>query len=207
MSYEEKVYYEKVGQEAEQVVDGTEQRKVGTKKVKVGSHREQVGTRRVRNPESRGIGGFFRRIFKGEEKYIDEAVYETVDDYENQDIYETVLKYKTVMKDIFEERKEQIEKFSVETAVIQTGLISKMRKNLDDGIESALNYAQEQIAKMKDQFTRIFDELDELIKQKYEELKQCGSDQKTKEAELEKNRKILQWIEGNKKEIDEILDI
>ena len=45
------------------------------------------------------------------------------------------------------------------------------------------------------------------IKQKYEELKQCGSDQKTKEAELEKNRKILQWIEGNKKEIDEILDI
>lgn len=207
VSYVEKVYYEKVGQEAEQVVDGTEQRKVGTKKVKVGSHREQVGTRRVRNPESRGIGGFFRRIFKGEEKYIDEAVYETVDDYENQDIYETVLKYKTVMKDIFEERKEQIEKFSVETAVIQTGLISKMRKNLDDGIESALNYAQEQIAKMKDQFTRIFDELDELIKQKYEELKQCGSDQKTKEAELEKNRKILQWIEGNKKEIDEILDI
>ena len=208
VSYEEKVYYEKVGQEAEQVVDGTEQRKVGTKKVKVGSHREQVGTRRVRNPESRGIGGFFRRIFKGEEKYIDEAVYETVDDYENQDIYETVLKYKTVMKDIFEERRKvQIEKFSVETAVIQTGLISKMRKNLDDGIESALNYAQEQIAKMKDQFTRIFDELDELIKQKYEELKQCGSDQKTKEAELEKNRKILQWIEGNKKEIDEILDI
>ncbi|MCI9004919.1 MAG: hypothetical protein HFH39_06710 [Lachnospiraceae bacterium] len=49
VSYEEKVYYEKVGQEAEQVVDGTEQCKVGTKKVKVGSHREQVGTRRVRN--------------------------------------------------------------------------------------------------------------------------------------------------------------
>ena len=45
-TYEEKVYYEKVGQEEEQVVAGTEKVKVGTKKVKVGSHREKVGTKK-----------------------------------------------------------------------------------------------------------------------------------------------------------------
>lgn len=207
VSYEEKVYYEKVGQEEEQVADGTEQVKVGTKKVKSGSHREQVGTRRIRNPESRGIGGFFRRLFKGEEKYIDEAVYETVDDYKDEDVYETVIKYKTVMRDIYEERREQIEKFSVETSVIQTGLVSNLRKSLDEGIEEALGYAADQIDRMKAQFTEIFDELDALITQKYGELEQCAKDQKTKEAELEKNKKLLGWIEACEKEIEEVLNI
>lgn len=233
VSYEENVYYKKVGQEEELIPDGTEQRQVGTRRVKVGSHREQVGTRRVkvgshreqvgtrkvRNEASRGLGGFLRRAFKGEQKYIDEAiyetvddygdeaVYETVDDYKDEAVYETVLKYKTVMRDIFEEHIEKVEKFSAETSVIQTGLTSKYRRNLDDGLESALSYAQDQIDTMKAQFTKIFDELDELIQQKYEELDRCANDQKTKEAELEKNRSILNWIETCRKEIDEILDI
>ena len=111
------------------------------------------------------------------------------------------------MKDIFEERREKIEKFSVDTSVIQTGLISKLRKNLDEGIESALNYAQDQIDNMKTQFTEIFDDLDTLIQQKYDELEQCANDQQTKESELKKNKGILGWIEACRKEIDEILDI
>lgn len=204
VSYEEKVYYEKVGQEEEEIVDGTEQVKIGTRKVKVGSHREKVGTRTVRNPNKRGIFGFLKFW---ESKYIEEDVYDEVDDYKDEDVYETKIKYKKVMKDIFEERREQIEKFSVETRVIQSGLISKLRRNLDEGIEAALNYAEEQISIMKDQFTKIFDELDALIQQKYTELEQCASDQKTKEEELEKNRKLLTWIETCKEEIDDILNI
>ena len=203
-SYEEKVYYEKVGQEAEQVVDGTEQVKVGTKKVKVGSHREKTGTRSVKNPKKKG---FFGRLKFWESNYIEEDVYETVDDYKDEDVYETVVKYKTVMKDIYEEHRETVEKFSVETSIIQTGLISKLRRSLDEGIEAALSYASDQIAAMKAQFTDIFDELDKLIQQKYTELEQCASDQKTKEAELEKNKKLLAWIEACKKEIEEILNI
>lgn len=204
VSYEEKIYYEKVGQEEEQVVDGTEQVKIGTKKVKVGSHKEKTGTRTVRNPSKRGFFGFFKFW---ESKYIEEDVFEMVDDYKDEDVYETVIKYKTVMKDIYEERREQIEKFSVETAVIQTGLVSKLRRNLDEGIEEALRYAEDQIARMKAQFTELFDELDELIQQKYTELEQCASDQQTREAELEKNKKRLAWIEACKAEIDEILEI
>ncbi len=204
VSYEEKVYYEKVGQEEEQVVDGTEKVKVGTKKVWVGSHREVTGTRTVRNPKKRGLFGFLKFW---ESSYIEEDVYETVDDYKDEDVYETVIKYKTVMKDIYEEHREQIEKFSVETSVIQTGLVSKLRRNLDEGIEDALGYAENQIETMKIQFTKIFDELDELIRQKYTELEQCANDQKTKEAELEKNKKLLKWIEACKAEIDGILNI
>ena len=200
ITYEDKVYYEKVGQEEEKVADGTEKVKVGTKKVKVGSHEVKTGTRTVRNPNKR-----WWKIFTP--KYIEEDVYETVDDYKDEDVYETVVKYKTVMRDIFEEHHETIENFSVDTSVIQSGLISKLRRNMDDGIESALGFAEDQIEDMKSQFTSIFDELDVIIKKKYTELEMCATDQKTKEAELEKNKKILTWIESNKAEIEEILNI
>mgnify|MGYP003086919018 FL=1 len=200
VTYEDKVYYEKVGQEEEKVADGTEKVKVGTKKVKVGSHEEKTGTRTVINPNKR-----WWKIFTP--KYIEEDVYETVDDYKDEDVYETVVKYKTVMRDIFEEHHETIENFSVDTSVIQSGLISKLRRNMDDGIESALGFAEDQIEDMKSQFTSIFDELDIIIKKKYTELEMCATDQKTKEAELEKNKKILTWIESNKAEIEGILNI
>ena len=103
-SYEERTYYEKVGQEAEEIVVGSHEEKIGTKKVKVGSHREKVGTRKVKK------SGFFAgiaRLFGG--GYTTEDVYETVDDYKDEDVYKTVLEYKTIMRDVFEEKKETIE--------------------------------------------------------------------------------------------------
>lgn len=200
VSYEEKVYYEKVGEEEEQIADGTEKVKVGTKKVKVGSHKEKVGTKTVRNPEKR-----WWKIFTP--KYIEEDVYENVDDYKDEDVYETIIKYKTVMRDIYEEHRENIEHFTVDTSVIQSGLISKYRKNLDDGIEDALTCANEQILKMKDQFANIFTELDKLVEAKYTELEQCANEQKNNQEELEKNQKILEWVDECQKEIDEILEI
>lgn len=204
VTYEEKVYYEKVGQEEEEVFAGTEQVKIGTKKVKVGSHEEKTGTRTIKNPKKKG---FFGSLKFWEKNYIEEDVYEMVDDYEDEDVYDTVVKYKTVMRDIYEERCERIEKFSVKTSVIQSGLVRKLRQNLDEGIDAALNHAEEQINDIKTQFLEWFDELDQLIKQKYTELEECAKDQKTKEAELEKNRKLLLWIEACKAEIDDILDI
>lgn len=198
--YEEKIYYEKVGQEEEQIVVGSHEEKVGTKRVKTGSHKEKVGTRQVRNPEKK-----WWKIFTP--KYITEDVYETVDDYEDEDVFKTVMDYKTILRDVFEEKVEKIEKFSVETSVIQTGLVSKMRKSLDEGIENALEYAEDEIENMKSQFTKIFDELDELIKEKYEELEKCFKDQEVREAELKKNKQILNWIETCKAEIDEVLDM
>lgn len=205
VTYEENVYYKKVGQKEEQVADGTEQVKVGTKKVKVGSHKEKVGSHKVEK-EPTGFFGKIARFFgKREYTYVDD--FETVDDFRDEDVYETKIKYKTVMKDIFEEHVEKVEKFSVETSVIQSGLVSKLRRNLDEGIEAALEYASTQIENIKTQFSELFDELDAIIQQKYTELEQCATDQKTKEEELEKNKKLLSWIEANKAEIENILNI
>lgn len=64
VTYEEKVYYEKTGEEEEQIADGTEQIKVGTKKVKVGSHQEKVGTKKVRNPKKDGGSSLPRNLLK-----------------------------------------------------------------------------------------------------------------------------------------------
>lgn len=205
VTYEENVYYKKVGQKEEQVADGTEQVKVGTKKVKVGSHKEKIGSHKVEK-EPTGFFGKIARFFgKREYTYVDD--FETVDDFKDEDVYETKIKYKTVMKDIFEEHVEQVEKFSVETSVIQSSLVSKLRRNLDEGIEAALEYASTQIENIKTQFSELFDELDAIIQQKYTELEQCATDQKTKEEELEKNKKLLSWIEANKAEIESILNI
>lgn len=204
-TYEEKVYYEKVGQEEEQVVAGTEKVKVGTKKVKVGSHREKVGTKKVEKKPS-GFFGFFKRLF-GKTEYEYKDVYENVDDYKDEDIYDTVVKYKTVMKDIFEERREQIENFSVATSDISAGLLMKIQRNLDEGIADAVSYAETQIENMKTQFAELFDELDALIQEKYTELEQCATDQQTKAEALEKNKALLGWIEACKAEIDDILNI
>ena len=201
-TYEERTYYEKVGQEEEEIVVGSHEEKVGTRKVKVGSNREKVGTRRVKK------SGFFAkiaRIFGG--GYEEEDVYETVDDYKDEDVYKTVLEYKTIMRDVFEEKTEHIEKFSVSTALIQQALIAKMRRNLDEGTESALGFAEEQVEAMKAQFSRIFTELDEIIASKYAELEKCATDESEKRETLQKNKDILEWIETNMNEINSILDM
>lgn len=199
-TYEEKTYYEKVGQESEEVISGSHEEKVGTKKVKCGSHRERVGTTKVRNPEKK-----WWKIFTP--SYIEEGVNETVDDYKDEDVYKTVMEYKTIMRDVFEEKTEQIEKFSISTLIIQKVLIAKMRRNLDEGTESALGFAAEQVDNMKEQFSRIFAELDDIISAKYDELEQCATDQTAKEAKLQENKKILTWIETCMSEINTILDM
>ena len=184
---ETKTYYEKVGQKAEEVFDGIE-------KVKVGTERVKTGTRTVLNPKKR-----WWKIFTP--KWIEEDV------YEDQDVYEDKKKYKTVMRDIYEERTETIEQYCVETAIIQTGLISNLSRRRDEGIEETLNYAQEEIDNMKSQFRDMFDELDELIKQKYTELEQCMADEETRKAELEKSRRLCAWIEERSEQIEKVLDI
>lgn len=208
VTYEEKTYYEKVGQEEEKVIVGSHQEKVGTKKVKVGSHCEKIGTRTTSkpNPKKSGLLGKFK-FWQPNYIEVEEDVYEDVDDYRDENVYQTVMDYQIVIRDVFKEKTEKIEKFSVLTNLLQAGLMRKYRQSIDEGVEDALGYAEEQIEKMKEQFMAIFDELDKIISQKYDELNQCASDQKEKEAELARNKKILNWIQECMAEISRILDM
>ena len=199
-TYEEKTYYEKVGQQEEEVIVGSHEEKVGTRKVKSGSHKEKVGTRRVKKP---GFFAAIARIFGG--GYTEEDVYENVDDYKEEDVYETVLDYKTIMRDVFEEKTETVEKFSVEVAKIERALLTRMRSNLEEGLDRTMVLAEEQVRSLKERFAGLFEELDKVIAAKYDELEMYTADEAEKANMLQKNQKLLNWIQANLDEIDTLL--
>ena len=134
-------------------------------------------------------------------------MYKTVDDYKEEDVYETVLDYETVIKDIFEEKQETIEKYSVKLSKLQAKLISLIRDDTTENINSTLAHAEEQVKSIKKQFQDRFDKLDKIISDKYRELENCASAQKEKEKTLAESRKQLAWIEQNIAEINSILDM
>jgi len=199
-TYEEETYYEKVGQEEEEIVVGSHQEKIGTKKVLVGTHKEWAGTRTVKNPKKK-----WWKIFTP--SYIEEDVYKTVEDYKDEDVYETVLDYKTIMRDVFEERTKRTEKFSVEKTLLQIGLTAKLNRTIDEAIDAAVELAGEQIETIKKQFMNLFGVLDAMIREKYKELKQYANDQEENEARMKENQKILSWLETCEQEISNAIDM
>lgn len=82
-----------------------------------------------------------------------------------------------------------------------------MRRSLDEGMESALGFAAEQVERMKSQFSHIFSQLDVLIQEKYDELEKCATDESERLENLKKNQELLEWIEANINEIHTILDM
>jgi hypothetical protein len=184
---EERTYYEKVGERAERVVVGSHQKQVGTRKV-------AAGTETVRNPEKRWWK-FFTPKYVTRTKYV------------NEPVYETVLDYETVLRDVFEERKEQIEKFSVDTAILHSMLIAKLRANLDEGIDSTVQLVGQQIETLKKQFAQSFEVLDAMIAEKYAELEACAKDESESQARLQENQGILEWLEECMREVAEILEL
>ena len=197
---ENKTYYVKTGQEEIEEFEGFEEVKIGTKEVEAGTERVYVGKHKKKNT-SKSWWQFWEPNEIEEDYYTDRTVYKTVD------VYDKFPKYKKVMRDIFEERTETVTKYEVRVDEIQSAFISKYRMEIDAGIENSLKYAAEQIESLKEQFANSFDELDYLITTKYTELDSLANNQQKKEQELEKNRRILKWIEDNKNEMNGLLDI
>lgn len=199
---EVETYHEKVGTEKEDVIVGSHDVEVGTRQVKSGSHIEPR-TRRVKNPDKQG----WKFLMFWRDDYVDETYYVNVDDYRTEKVYKTVLDYETVERDVFEERTRTTEKFRVATDKIQADLLAKYQQKLGESIKKSLDYAEMQIDDMKEQFSKSFDELDRRIGEKYKEIEACTVDQETREKELEKNKKIIKWIEANIAELNGILDV
>ncbi len=200
VEYEERSFYEKIGEEEEEIIVGSHEEKIGTKKVKTGSHKEWTGTRTVKNPKKK----WWKILTPA---YIEEDVYKEVDDYKDEDVYKTVMDYKTIMRDVYEERTETIEKFSADVSTLQAGLLTTLVQNLESGTNAMCSNAEAQVNKMKERFIESLERLDKLITQKYVELEQCVKDRESREKELEKSKEILGWIEACKLEMDKILDM
>lgn len=191
----EEHYSVKVGQEEERIIVGTHEEKIGTRKVKVGSHQE------VSHYES--DSHWYNPFSWGRKK----AIYKTVDDYKDEDVYKTVTDYDTVMRDIYEDRTRVIEEFRMDLAAVSAKLLAPYDMAVEDGMNDALKVAREQIENMKSQFIKMFDKLDSMIKQKFTELEECIRNKDSKQEEIEENKRLVEWIECNKRELDGILDM
>ena len=72
----------------------------------------------------------------------------------------------TVLKDIFEEKQETIAKYSVKLSKLQAKLISLIRDDTTENINSTLAHAEEQVKSIKKQFQDRVDKLDKIISDK-----------------------------------------
>lgn len=187
-------HIEVVGKEIVQVKVGTERKCVGTKeeKVKVGSHSEEVFT-----------GKSWWQFWKPKYKTVE------VDDYEIQEkkIYKDVDVFEEREYDIVEKTEKEVEKFRIKVQDLSGEVLSALQVKLSEMVKEIKTDATYQVEDMKMQFVRMFDELDDLIKQKYDELNQYVEDAKNNEKEIERTKDIIYWLEENKKELNEILSV
>lgn len=92
-----------------------------------------------------------------------------------------------------------------------TGLAQKffapLQESLYNNSMAATEYAKQQTKIIKKDFSAKFDELDKVLKDKLDELKQCANDKKEVAVKLDELNKKMKWLEGIQNRVNEILDI
>lgn len=73
--------------------------------------------------------------------------------------------------------------------------------------EKAVIYAKDQAEIIKENFGRKFEELDKVLQNKLQELKECVTDEKVAEEKLEDSKRKLEWLEDIQYRINKILEI
>lgn len=82
-----------------------------------------------------------------------------------------------------------------------------VQENLYENSAAAQDYAKEATKGIKRDFAGKFDELDEILKAKLNELKECASDEKEAQKRLEEAQRRLYWLNDIQKKVDTILEI
>ena len=104
-------------------------------------------------------------------------------------------------KDITEDRE------YIDGRVLAERFFAPIEENLRDNKDEAVKYAKKQIKEIKAAFSDKFDELDDLLKSKLNELKKCVGDKETVEKQLAESRARLEWLENIQGKVNSILDI
>lgn len=74
-------------------------------------------------------------------------------------------------------------------------------------IETVNAYAKEQSTKIKEEFIKKFDQLDQILQEKLQELESCNNDKEDVESRLEESRKKLAWLQHIQSTLNSILDM
>lgn len=82
-----------------------------------------------------------------------------------------------------------------------------IQEQLYENSSSAQDYAKKEAKRIKEAFAKKFDELDNLLNTKLEELKACATDEKKAQKKLEEAQSRLEWLDNIQTKVNAILDI
>lgn len=82
-----------------------------------------------------------------------------------------------------------------------------IQEQLYENSNNAMEYAKEQTRRVKQQFSIKFEELDEMLKVKLEELEDCAKESKDVEQKIQESQAKLKWLEEIQIKTKAILDI
>lgn len=85
--------------------------------------------------------------------------------------------------------------------------LAPIQGTLFENKEKAVIYAKDQAEMIKGNFGRKFEELDKVLQNKLQELKECVTDEKVAEEKLEDSKRKLEWLEDIQYRINKILEI
>lgn len=202
--YKEKVI--KKVKEKRKVQDGLKKIKTGEERVVVGSHKVKVGSHQE---QKSGIWNGIKGFFGAKSAFREVADYEWVDDVEYRPTYDYVPNMKEIVEEIpkeFEETRTRT-KYVVDTDELRDKLTTPIRRNMNKDRDELIKESTKYINQLKKQFMNSFDEIDNLIKEKYAELEECtrqGDDLEKRKAEC---KQMAYFIQDNLKEIAEALNV
>lgn len=109
--------------------------------------------------------------------------------------------YEAIYEDTFENRE------YIDGKVLSQKFFAPIEKKLYENSGNAVEYAKEKTRYIKEFFNCRFDELNNILKEKLNELKLCATDEKLAEERLAESRKRLEWLEAIQEKVNSILDI
>ena len=104
-------------------------------------------------------------------------------------------------KDIYEERE------YVDGTQLAQRFFAPIQEQLYENSNNAIEYAKEQTKKIKQEFSKKFTELDNVLNQKLQELEECAINKKDIERRIQESKAKLKWLEDIQIKTKSILDI
>lgn len=100
-----------------------------------------------------------------------------------------------------------VEHTYIDGTVLAQKFFAPVQEELYEYSGAAVEYAKSQTKNVKDEFKKKFDELNEVLKKKLQELKDYTKDSEDVEAKIKESQRKLKWLEDIQVKTKAILDI
>lgn len=149
-----------------------------------------------------------------EEAEAKEQVYEVVGSHKK---YKEILGVRRFLNDIFGtsfdvdydviKDYDWVEHTYIDGTKLAERFFAPIQERLYENSNAAVEYAKLQAKTIQNEFSKRFDELDAVLKNKLQELEDCANNQKDVEKRIKDSQEKLAWLEGIQKRTLSILDI